>query len=105
MTQASRRILRSTQNDVKCRRPNAGDATMNSKHDENCGCPGRLSGPMTRREMLKTATAGFGTLALSALMADEAYAGLRPVSAPHFRPRAKAVIFCFMDGGVSHVDS
>src|SRR5687768_10692569 len=77
---------------------------MSSDH-ENCGCPGRLSGPMTRREMLKTATAGFGTLALSALMADEAYAGLRPVSAPHFRPRAKAVIFCFMDGGVSHIDS
>ncbi len=72
---------------------------------ESCGCPGRLSGPMTRREMLKTATAGFGTLALSALMAEEAYAGLRPVSGPHYRPRAKAVIFCFMDGGVSHVDS
>ena len=73
--------------------------------NENCGCPGRLSGPMTRREMLKTATAGFGTLALSALMAEEAYAGLRPVSGPHYRPRAKAVIFCFMDGGVSHIDS
>jgi hypothetical protein len=24
---------------------------------------------------------------------------------PHFAPRAKNVIFCFMDGGVSHVDS
>jgi hypothetical protein len=24
---------------------------------------------------------------------------------PHFQPRAKNVIFCFMDGGVSHVDS
>jgi hypothetical protein len=24
---------------------------------------------------------------------------------PHFTPRAKRVIFCFMDGGVSHVDS
>ena len=60
---------------------------------------------MTRREMLKAATAGFGTLALSALMADEAYAGVRPIAAPHFRPRAKAVIFCFMDGGVGHTDS
>jgi Protein of unknown function (DUF1501) len=28
-----------------------------------------------------------------------------PAAVPHFRPRAKNVIFCFMDGGVSHVDS
>jgi hypothetical protein len=39
-------------------------------------------------------------------MADRAYAGLtgdRP--RPHFRPRARHVIFCFMDGGPSQVDS
>ena len=29
----------------------------------------------------------------------------RSLPQPHFAPRAKNVIFCFMDGGVSHVDS
>jgi hypothetical protein len=55
--------------------------------------------------MLRDSANGFGLLALSALMADRAYAdGPRPPG-PHFKPRAKNVIFCFMDGGVSHVDS
>jgi hypothetical protein len=44
-------------------------------------------------------------MALSALMADKAY-GITPSRpAPHFKPRAKNVIFCYMSGGVSHVDS
>jgi hypothetical protein len=61
--------------------------------------------------MLKASANGFGLLAASALMADTAYADLLPAGAndssslPHFKPRAKNVIFCFMDGGVSHVDS
>src|SRR5438445_69561 len=57
---------------------------------------------MTRRQMLQTSANGFGLVALSALWNDRACAG---ASVPHFRPRAKNVIFCFMDGGVSHVDS
>lgn len=58
--------------------------------------------------MLQRAGNGFGMLALSALMADKAYAGLSPAGAalkPHFMPRAKRVVFCFMDGGISHVDA
>jgi len=55
----------------------------------------------SRREYLRTASTGFGALALSSLLADRAYAG----DGPHFRPRAKNVIFCFMPGGVSHMDS
>jgi hypothetical protein len=59
---------------------------------------------------LQTTANGFGLLALSALMADRAAGAARTETetarrAPHFKPRAKNVIFCFMDGGVSHVDS
>lgn len=51
--------------------------------------------------MLQASATGFGAVALSALMADEAAA----VEMRHFPARAKNVIFLFMDGGVSHVDS
>ncbi|HSI32241.1 MAG: DUF1501 domain-containing protein [Phycisphaerae bacterium] len=66
--------------------------------------------------MLRRSAAGFGAVALSALMADESRAnaavaktqaagdGLAPRS-PHFAPRVKNVIFLYMDGGVSQVDS
>ncbi|MCA9267788.1 MAG: DUF1501 domain-containing protein [Planctomycetales bacterium] len=66
----------------------------------------------TRREMLKAAAGGFGAVALHAMLADEARAGERPASAdplapkqPHHAPKAKRVIFLYMTGGVSHVDS
>lgn len=71
-----------------------------------CRCPGSLPPPRTRREFLRTASDGFGLLALAALMADRAYAGPAPtMPLPHHRPRARHVIFCFMDGGPSHVDT
>jgi hypothetical protein len=39
-------------------------------------------------------------------MAENTYAGLTDsAKKPHFTPRAKHVIFCFMDGGPSHVDT
>lgn len=60
---------------------------------------------LSRREMLLTASNGFGVTALSALLADPAYAGLANGATQHHPPRAKNVIFCFMAGGVSHVDS
>ncbi len=63
---------------------------------------------MTRRAMLQSCSNGFGLLALTALMADRAYTDgpTAPASARlPGRPRAKNIIFCFMDGGVSHVDS
>src|SRR5687767_3611366 len=53
----------------------------------------------SRREWLARASAGFGLLALRGMLA----AGDRPK--PHFTPKAKAVIFLFMDGGPSHVDT
>src|SRR5512143_1511280 len=56
---------------------------------------------ITRRDLLFRAGAGFGAVALSALLAEEASAG---VPAPHFPARAKSVIFLFMEGGPSHID-
>lgn len=51
--------------------------------------------------MLQASAVGFGSVALSALMSEQS-AG---VESRHFPARAKNVIFLFMDGGVSHVDS
>ena len=45
-------------------------------------------------------------LALAGLLAEETAAARKDRPAgPHHTPRAKNVIFCFMDGGPSHVDS
>ena len=74
----------------------------------NCNCPGRLAAPLTRRDMLRTTANGFGMLAMAGLLAQDAPAAPQSESSrprPHFSPRAKNVIFLFMDGGVSHVDS
>ncbi len=67
--------------------------------------------PISRRRMLQRVSNGFGSVALAGLMADRAYAtpaGLpagAALSNPHHEPKAKHVIFCYMSGGVSHVDS
>ena len=68
--------------------------------------------PVTRREMLQMCGTGFGMLGLSGLMADEANAagasvGANPLAVrpPMFTPRATRVIFLFMSGGPSHVDT
>ena len=68
-------------------------------------CPGYATSPMTRREMLTYASSGFGMLALSSLMAEDSYAGLSASTGPHFAPKAKNIIFCYMPGGASHVDT
>ncbi len=64
----------------------------------------------TRRSALQTLGCGFGYLALAGLAAQEkarATSAVNPLApkAPHFPPRAKRIIFLFMSGGVSHVDS
>jgi hypothetical protein len=65
--------------------------------------------PTSRRRALQDLAGGFGMLALAGLLDDERprarAAELAPAPRPHFAPKAKNVIFCFMDGGVSHVDS
>jgi hypothetical protein len=62
---------------------------------------------LSRRDMLRTSANGFGLLALYGMLAETSSPAAQedPLPRPHFRPRAKNVIFCFMDGGVSHVDS
>jgi len=74
-------------------------------HSQGNCCPGHVRRPVTRRELLRTASNGFGLLAFSALMADSSYAGLSAARGPHFTARAKNVILLFMPGGVSHMDS
>ncbi len=70
----------------------------------------------SRRQLLKSSAVGFGYLALQALLsressADESSAklsaALNPLAAkaPHFAPRAKRIVFLFMKGGPSHVDT
>ena len=60
----------------------------------------------TRRSALQQAACGFGSLALAGLCADSVQAA-NPLAAksPHVRPRAKRIIFLFMQGGPSHVDT
>ncbi len=56
-----------------------------------------------RRRMLQRAGAGFGMLPLVSLLPHQAQAAALPQ--PHFQPRAKRVIFLFMNGAPSHVDT
>jgi hypothetical protein len=70
---------------------------------------------MSRRELLRRTGGGFGALALAALLADESLRAADnrsretrdPLAAklPHFAARAKRVIFLFMPGGPSQVDT
>ncbi|RLS87459.1 MAG: DUF1501 domain-containing protein [Planctomycetota bacterium] len=60
---------------------------------------------MTRRDALAGLCAGFGSIALAGMLAKEAAAGGGILAAPHFRPRAKRVIFLFMHGGPSQIDT
>jgi hypothetical protein len=67
----------------------------------------RFMHPLTRRQILQQAGAGFGSLALGSLLgAEGASRHANPLAprAPHFAPKAKSVIFLFMYGGPSHVD-
>ncbi len=78
---------------------------MTQRNKEQGVCPGCLGAPLTRRRMLSLSANGFGLTALSALMAEDAYAGLVPTPPTHFQPKVKNVILCFMPGGVSHMDT
>ena len=80
---------------------------MNLDRDE-------LSG-ITRRDVLRRVTGGFGALAWTALASDRAFgAQLRSVLSaaddkrirqPDYAPKAKNVIFLYMDGAPSQVDT
>ena len=63
----------------------------------------------TRRDVLSTLACGFGMLAFKGLFCDSATAGeeINPLAPKpvHFPARAKRVIFLFMRGGPSHMDT
>ncbi|MFT5466519.1 MAG: hypothetical protein ACI8UO_001619 [Verrucomicrobiales bacterium] len=81
-------------------------------------CQNFTNKPTNRRDMLRRCANGFGAVALSALMGDRAFgadsaaAGIDPSGSnplapkePHFPAKAKNVIFLYMDGGPSQVDT
>src|SRR5260370_8245744 len=59
----------------------------------------------SRREMLQRMCTGFGVVGLAGLLGPEALAAASAERRPHFAPRAKRVIFLFLNGGPSHVDT
>src|SRR5262249_56430595 len=67
---------------------------------------------LSRRDMLRRAGCGFGAWALLDLLTRDGDAAAGPgpenplaARAPHFPARARNVIFLFMQGGPSHVDT
>src|SRR5438105_9730553 len=57
--------------------------------------------PYSRRDFLTRAGGGLGLLALSSLLERDSQAA---APRPHHRPAATSVIWCFLDGGPSHID-
>ncbi|MBI1347371.1 DUF1501 domain-containing protein [bacterium] len=64
---------------------------------------------VTRRAFLQHSGLGFGSLALSALLARDGWGSdltpAIPGDGPHIAPKAKSVIWLFMIGGTSHMES
>src|SRR5207244_3057910 len=66
---------------------------------------------LSRREVLFRIGGGFGSLAVASVFADAGLLSAAAVSnplaprLPHFTPRAKRLIFLFMNGAPSHVDT
>jgi hypothetical protein len=72
-----------------------------------------LNRRLSRRELLRVSSTGFGSVALAALLGEEGLAATvgseasspLAIKPPHFPPTAKRVIFLFMHGGPSQVDT
>ena len=79
---------------------------MNVNRSQSNSRPIRRS---TRREFLRNTGLGFGSLALNAMLdADGLGSQIGDTERnlmPHFAPKAKSVIWLFMIGGTSHVES
>src|SRR5262249_45675859 len=81
---------------------------MWTDRQQHCG---RYARPATRRQFLAQAGGGLGMLALADLLGSPARANEEPRGntaypprPPHFAPKAKAVIWLFMEGAPSAVD-
>ena len=77
-------------------------------------CRRFIGAPMSRRDMLVRCANGFGALALASLLTEDAFgARLGPQETPggslprgcHHPPKATSVIFLYMDGGPSQIDT
>jgi hypothetical protein len=77
-------------------------------------CRRFIAPPVNRREMLARSANGFGAVALAALLNEGAFGAGSEGRGPdnplaprptHFPAKATSVIFLYMDGGVSQVDS
>jgi hypothetical protein len=66
-------------------------------------CHRFLNPPLTRREMLRRCANGFGAIAFAALASSRAEPSTR--LSPPAAPRARRVIFLYMDGGPSQMDT
>jgi hypothetical protein len=79
--------------------------------DPKHGCPhcdAELSSKraqLSRRQALRRMCSGFGLVGLAGMLGPEALLAAGAGRRPHFAPRAKRVIFLFMNGGPSHVDT
>jgi hypothetical protein len=73
-----------------------------------CGS-GLPAGLLNRRQMLGKMCAGFGLLGLASLLGQQASGAIASSTGtlrlPHFAPKAKRVVFLFLNGGPSHVDT
>lgn len=65
----------------------------------------------SRRELLRTTAAGFGSVALAGLLGTDKASAARTAKsdlaprAPHFPAKAKRIIFLFMEGAISQLDT
>src|SRR5437763_16758882 len=60
-----------------------------------------MNHPISRRDMIRSAGAGLGSIALAGMLADEQARG---APSPHFPAKAKHNIVLFMPGGPSQID-
>lgn len=81
--------------------------------NETHHCGRFLRGPRTRREMLRQVAGGFGLAAFAALGHEESAVAASPyrvgrdgmLPSPHHAPKARNVIFLYMDGGPGQMDT
>src|SRR5690348_9088486 len=61
--------------------------------------------PPSRRQMLGRMCGGFGIVSLLGMLDPQTLLAGPALSSPHFAPKAKRVIFLFLNGGPSHIDT
>jgi hypothetical protein len=66
---------------------------------------GRFLQPLSRRDMLFRCANGFGSIALASMLAEDGLASASTLPTFHHKPAARNIIFLYMDGGPSQVDT